>query len=81
MEWIEQALCRQVDPDLFVGDGNSAEIKYKAQKAKAICKHCPVIDDCRAYAITLAKQGQIHGIWAGMTDRDIHRLVARERAA
>jgi hypothetical protein len=36
-------------------------------RAKAICKTCPVIDNCREYVIYNPER---YGIWAGMTEKD-----------
>ena len=59
-EWISQAHCRNVDPDeLFV--------KGAAQrKAVAICRHCPVVLQCRADALDNKVE---FGVWGGMTER------------
>ena len=73
MEWIEQAICRQVDPDLFVADGNSIEVAHKSSRAKAICKTCPVMLQCRAFAMGWARQSPIYGVWGGMTAAEINR--------
>lgn len=84
MEWIEQAVCRQVDPDLFVADGNSIEVAHKSTEAKAICQTCPVIMQCRAYAMGLARQSPIYGVWGGMSALDINKQArhpARKRVA
>ncbi|MDN6620117.1 MAG: WhiB family transcriptional regulator, partial [Corynebacterium variabile] len=43
-EWITQAHCRNVDPEeLFVRGAAQ-------RKAVAICRHCPVVLQCRADA-------------------------------
>lgn len=73
MEWIEQAICRQVDPDLFVGEGHPNDLRHRNQRAIAICKTCPVLMDCRAYAMAWARQSPIYGVWGGMTAAEINR--------
>jgi WhiB family transcriptional regulator, redox-sensing transcriptional regulator len=57
--WTEEALCAQVDPELFFpkkGDG--------LRPAKRICAACPVIGECLGYAL---RTDQRYGIWGGVT--------------
>lgn len=65
-EWVSQALCRDRDPDeLFV--------KGAAQrKAAAICRHCPVLLQCRADALDNRVE---FGVWGGMTERQRRALL------
>lgn len=65
-EWITQAHCRDVDPEeLFV--------KGAAQrKAVAICRHCPVVLQCRADALDNRVE---FGVWGGMTERQRRALL------
>ena len=67
-EWITQAHCRNVDPDeLFV--------KGAAQrKAVAICRHCPVVLQCRADALDNKVE---FGVWGGMTERQRRALLRK----
>jgi hypothetical protein len=43
--------------------------------AREICDNCPVLDDCRAYALAT---GEPAGIWGGLTEPE--RAVIRKRA-
>lgn len=52
------ALCRQ-HPALFDGEDQES-----ADRAAAICQHCPAIEQCAAWAGGL-KHNQAHGILAG----------------
>lgn len=65
-EWVSQASCRDRDPDeLFV--------KGAAQrKAAAICRHCPVLLQCRADALDNRVE---FGVWGGMTERQRRALL------
>lgn len=68
--WQEEALCAEIGPAPFfpVGGGSGAE-------ARRICEMCPVVDECREYAV----QNFIRdGIW-GKTSRDDRRKIWRER--
>ena len=70
--WVSEALCRSTDPDeLFV--------RGKAQnKAVVICRHCPVIAECLAYA--LGNQMEF-GVWGGMTERQRQALLKQQPEA
>lgn len=68
-DWTTRAACRGHDPDLWFpsrGENN----KYVA--AVAICKTCPVTDDCLTYAIV---QRVDHGIWDGLGESGRRRLA------
>ena len=56
-------------PDLWFPDSGADGIAQAAQ-ARAICRTCPALEACRAYAIPRA---DLHGLWAG--------LSANQRAA
>lgn len=84
MEWIDQALFRQVDPELFVGEGHPNVLRHYHRRAIKICNACPVIEQCRAYAMGLARQSPIYGVWGGMKAEDINRQArhpARKKVA
>nr|BFE86401.1 hypothetical protein GCM10020093_090020 [Planobispora longispora] len=49
------------DPELFFPLSPSAE---QEARAKAVCAGCPVLDECRAYAV---RAGEPEGIWGGLT--------------
>ena len=58
--WMEEALCRgRNDVDFFPEEG----YKAKAPKAVAICKVCPVQQDCLEFAVENHIQ---YGIWGGL---------------
>lgn len=59
--WPSEALCAQVDPELwFPEKGQTAQ----AQAAKRICRRCPVQAECLAGALARHEQD---GIWGGLT--------------
>ena len=67
-EWVTLAHCRNVEPEeLFV--------KGAAQrKAVAICRHCPVVLQCRADALDNEVE---YGVWGGMTERQRRALLRK----
>ncbi|WP_045562327.1 WhiB family transcriptional regulator [Streptomyces sp. FxanaA7] len=66
-EWMADARCAQVDPDLWTADrpGNT----YR--DARLVCQRCPVKRECDAHAQHLRNQPDIalHGMWAEQTPR------------
>ncbi|HEX2578644.1 MAG TPA: WhiB family transcriptional regulator [Aquihabitans sp.] len=72
--WREDAACRGTDPGLWFPPQSvtlSAEVR-------AICGGCPVRTECQEYAIVTV---QTHGIWGGLTRRDLEAARRRRRAA
>ena len=72
--WQQHAACRGVDTaTFFPSRGEPTEL------ARAICSACPVIADCRDWALA---QRDDHGIAAGLSGRQRRQLRAeRKRGA
>jgi hypothetical protein len=68
-DWRDEGACAG-QPELFF-DGTAAA---EAQ-AKSVCLRCPVLDDCREWAIT---NREAYGTWGGMTERE-RRTILRIR--
>jgi WhiB family redox-sensing transcriptional regulator len=66
-QWAEGALCAQTDPDIWFPPVGGSH-----RQAKAICRECPVIAECLAYAMENREQ---YGIFGGKSERE--RLVMR----
>src|SRR6201989_1416067 len=66
--WADSALCRESRPDeLFV--------RGAAQnRAKQVCRHCPVRTECLAEALDNNIEW---GVWGGMTERERRALLRR----
>jgi WhiB family transcriptional regulator, redox-sensing transcriptional regulator len=58
--WVSKGLCRETDPDALFVRGAAQ------RKAAAICRHCPVLQECAAEALDNKVE---YGIWGGMTER------------
>ena len=67
VEWQNQGLCRsgRHDPNLWYPDAPNSEVK-SAEPIK-ICYTCPVIDQCRAWALT---KHEVFGVWGGLSQDD-----------
>lgn len=75
-DWVRYGECRRYDPELFfpvssVGPGGS-----DAELAKAICRSCPVRQECLTWAL---RAGEADGVWGGTTPED-RRYLRRELA-
>lgn len=69
--WVSDALCPQVDADIFyVNKGGSTG------PAKAICAMCPVAEQCLQYAI---EHDERWGVWGGKSERE-RRAIKRAAA-
>lgn len=70
-EWRSAAACREADLELFYSERESDE-----QEALAYCDRCPVLETCRAVALTDREE---HGVWGGTTGAERRRIFRRER--
>lgn len=55
--WIDDANCRGIDPDIFF-----PESKGDATAAKRVCRSCRVVAECFSQAV----KGKERGIWGGV---------------
>lgn len=71
--WTRDALCAQIGADLWFPDKGES-----AAAAKAVCRGCPVVQECLKYALD---NNERTGVWGAMSERDrrkLHRGVAAE---
>lgn len=67
--WRDEGACRGVDPNLFFpvrGESTAA--------AKAVCRECPVRQECLEWALA---NNETHGIWGGASERERKRMRRR----
>lgn len=72
-EIVGQAVCGQVDPDLFFPEGGAS-----TKLPKDICMVCPVRVACLAWAL---EHDVRHGVWGGLSDRERQRVRRRGASA
>lgn len=66
--------CQQADADLFIGPDDyetPRQVEQREKAAKAVCRSCPAIDSCLAYALEIRP---MHGVWAGLSISELHML-------
>lgn len=61
-DWRDEAACLDRDTSLFFPTASGAAAELQREQAKAICRSCPVIEQCRQTAIA---NMECNGIWAG----------------
>lgn len=67
-DWRDNALCAQIDPELFFPDKGGS-----SREAKLVCSLCPVQTDCLQHALTARER---FGVWGGLSERE-RRSVER----
>ncbi|MFC4122079.1 WhiB family transcriptional regulator [Nonomuraea zeae] len=69
--WEARGTCRDHDPDMFFLPWYQAR-HPDVKAAKAVCRGCPVLEDCRQFTIT-HPWWTSDGIWAAMTPSERRR--------
>lgn len=75
IDW-SQASCAGVWTPLFFLE-NSADAAVMTPVFRAMCDGCPILAECREYAI----EHESHGFWGGLTVTERQALRARMRRA
>ena len=66
-DWRDEAGCASVDPELFFPTATGGrELARQEATAKAVCRRCPVIEQCRQWAMSELP----HGIAGGLTETE-----------
>jgi WhiB family redox-sensing transcriptional regulator len=69
LEWQENALCAQTDPEAFFPEKGGS-----TREAKKVCLSCEVRQECLEYALT---NDERFGIWGGLSERERRKLRRR----
>lgn len=65
--WMEDAACSRVDPDAWFPEKGSSN-----KDAKRVCATCPVVPECREYAM---RNRERFGIWGGLSERELRKAM------
>jgi WhiB family redox-sensing transcriptional regulator len=69
--WMADGSCRNYSPGVFFpSDGVGVD------RARKICKTCPVTEPCLEYAL---EHRIDHGVWGGASERERRRILKRRR--
>ena len=63
---VDQALCAEIDPDIWYPEPG-ATVKFQ----KEICGKCPIASECLEFAMNTNEN---YGIWGGLTPRERMKL-------
>jgi WhiB family redox-sensing transcriptional regulator len=72
--WQNRALCRSYDPEAFFPTGVGKLALEAEEAAKAICKVCNVVDECRTFALEAREP---FGVWGGTSENERVQLIRR----
>lgn len=75
--WRDRAACRNTAADLFFPAGSTGPADVQTQRAKAVCRSCPVQDACLRFAF---ETNQDAGVWGGKDEEERRRLRKTWRA-
>lgn len=71
--WQELGSCRESAPEVFFPeDCGRAGLREREERAKRICRGCPVLARCREHALAV---GEAHGVWGAMSARERNRAM------
>ena len=79
--WRSEAACLGEEPELFFPIGTAHPALVQIEVAKAVCRHCDVVDTCLSWAM---ESRQDTGVWGGLSEderRALRRRTARAHRA
>ncbi|QMU69868.1 WhiB family transcriptional regulator [Streptacidiphilus sp. P02-A3a] len=78
--WQEQAACARAERRLFFHPAGERGRTFEAREraAKRVCASCPVLAQCREYAIQSRER---YGVWGGLSEDERAALLRRRRTA
>lgn len=77
-DWQLQGSCQGLNSSVFFhpdGERGSARSR-RADRAKAICQLCPVLEQCRRHALAAREP---YGVWGGLTEEERRELWTGQR--
>lgn len=72
-QWSARGACQLVPTEVFFPSRGQA-----VEPAKEVCGACPVLAECREYALGIA---DLKGVWGGLTEVERKRLRRRRAAS
>ena len=73
-EWITQANCRGMNPELFFPSHENGRVRFKIdEQAKKACEECPVLEQCADWAV----KHEAHGFQGGLTEQQRAQIRRR----
>ena len=78
MDWRHRAACRDEDPELFFPIGTTGPALRQVEEAKAVCRRCTVVDDCRSWSLETSQEA---GVWGGLSEDERRAVLSRSARA
>ena len=78
-DWQLRGSCQGLNSSVFFhpdGERGSARSR-RADRAKAICQRCPVLEQCRRHALSAREP---YGVWGGLTEEERRELWTHQPA-
>ena len=75
--WQYRAACKGPQSELFFAPNHLERKEDRHEResaAKSICRACPVLAQCREYALLVREP---HGIWGGLNEYERRQLLSR----
>jgi WhiB family redox-sensing transcriptional regulator len=78
-DWQVRAACRGIDTSVFFHpDNERGPSRMRREKqAKAVCASCPVISECRRWALAAREP---YGVWGGLSVDEREALLTAQTA-
>lgn len=75
-DWQSQGACRSMPSEMFFHPEGERGPRRRNREdaAKAVCATCPVIAQCRAYALA---NREPYGIWGGLGEDEREKLIGK----
>nr|WP_204398830.1 WhiB family transcriptional regulator [Arcanobacterium pluranimalium] len=77
-DWQILGSCNSLDPEFFFhpeGERGGPR-RRRIERAKRICQNCPVIEQCRDYALS---HHEPYGVWGGLSEEERGRILQQRR--
>ncbi len=77
-QWQEFGACRAQPPTVFFHPEaeRGPRRSHRDAVAKAVCQRCPVIAQCREYALHVEEP---YGVWGGLSEEERQALLRARR--
>lgn len=74
--WQEDAACHGEDSTLFFSRPGESTVQRDVRewKAMTVCRRCPVVAECLAYALDRPEK---YGVWGGLNEGERHSMRRR----
>lgn len=75
-DWRHHAACLDMDPELFFPIGVTGPALLQIEEAKAVCRRCEVMEQCRRWSLDTM---QDMGVWGGLDEEERRAVHRRSR--